>query len=460
MGFCFGARELSVVVFSILSTYILSFVFEGQVLYDLFALSSYDCGYVPFAIILCHFVGLLCGFFIRNAAAAKRVITGGCALALLFTAPFLFAPQWIWSVLLAFSALATGAAVAAWGWFLKSCTPRSERIKSCADVLILSNVLMIATNVTSVFVSMRAALALLLLALAAALTLSLRLPTETVPKEEPCPETNLPRCMAYLCLFVVTITINSGLMYRVLNPAFAHLSSITVWYWAMPYIAALAVMRRLPLDKNRSGFLYIAMLMVVSSFVAFMFTGRGVSAYLLVNTLMLGACGIFDLFWWSTAGAMLDYSRNPAVTFGCCLAANVMGVLLGSVAGSAMSHFNVPEANIAVLALVIVCVTMAMLPLLNSRLVILLACQQPPADVPACAEQPSSDADTKSAVILTARETSILNSLLAGKTNKVIAEEFRLSENTIKTHVKNIYAKHNVSSRMELILKLHGKSPQ
>ena len=417
MGFCFGARELSVVVFSILSTYILSFVFEGQVLYDLFALSSYDCGYVPFAIILCHFVGLLCGFFIRNAAAAKRVITGGCALALLFTAPFLFAPQWIWSVLLAFSALATGAAVAAWGWFLKSCTPRRERIKSCADVLILSNVLMIATNVTSVFVSMRAALALLLLALAAALTLSLRLPTETVPKEEPCSETNPPRCMAYLCLFVVTITINSGLMYRVLNPAFAHLSSITVWYWAMPYIAALAVMRRLPLDKNRSGFLYIAMLMVVSSFVAFMFTGRGVSAYLLVNTLMLGACGIFDLFWWSTAGAMLDYSRNPAVT-------------------------------------------MAMLPLLNSRLVILLACQQPPADVPTCTEQQSSDADTKSAVILTARETSILNSLLAGKTNKVIAEEFRLSENTIKTHVKNIYAKHNVSSRMELILKLHGKSPQ
>ena len=46
---------------------------------------------------------------------------------------------------------------------------------------------------------------------------------------------------------------------------------------------------------------------------------------------MLGACGIFDLFWWSILGEMLDYSDNPAQPFGIGLSANVFGVLCGGV---------------------------------------------------------------------------------------------------------------------------------
>ena len=39
---------------------------------------------------------------------------------------------------------------------------------------------------------------------------------------------------------------------------------------------------------------------------------RNTSGYLIVDTLMLGACGIFDLFWWSILGEMLDHSDNPS----------------------------------------------------------------------------------------------------------------------------------------------------
>jgi hypothetical protein len=35
-----------------------------------------------------------------------------------------------------------------------------------------------------------------------------------------------------LCLFVFIITINSGLMYQVINPAFEHLTGLVSWYWA------------------------------------------------------------------------------------------------------------------------------------------------------------------------------------------------------------------------------------
>lgn len=52
---------------------------------------------------------------------------------------------------------------------------------------------------------------------------------------------------------------------------------------------------------------------------------------------------------------------------------------------------------------------------------------------------------------LTEREREITELLLKGLTYKMIASELFLSENTIKTHIKNIYAKFNIKSKMELI---------
>ncbi|HBK53503.1 MAG TPA: helix-turn-helix transcriptional regulator, partial [Syntrophomonas wolfei] len=52
---------------------------------------------------------------------------------------------------------------------------------------------------------------------------------------------------------------------------------------------------------------------------------------------------------------------------------------------------------------------------------------------------------------LTEREQEVLRLILGGKTNKAIAAELFISENTVKTHVKNIYSKYNVSSRAEII---------
>ncbi|MCS6906950.1 MAG: helix-turn-helix transcriptional regulator [Anaerolineales bacterium] len=59
---------------------------------------------------------------------------------------------------------------------------------------------------------------------------------------------------------------------------------------------------------------------------------------------------------------------------------------------------------------------------------------------------------------LTNREWEVLKLLLQGKANKRIAWELGISERTVEFHLKNIYAKFGVSSRIELVLKL-GKLP-
>lgn len=58
---------------------------------------------------------------------------------------------------------------------------------------------------------------------------------------------------------------------------------------------------------------------------------------------------------------------------------------------------------------------------------------------------------------LSQREEEVVELLLQGKSNKQIAAALHISERTVEFHLKNIYAKCKVNSRVELILEL-GKS--
>jgi DNA-binding CsgD family transcriptional regulator len=59
---------------------------------------------------------------------------------------------------------------------------------------------------------------------------------------------------------------------------------------------------------------------------------------------------------------------------------------------------------------------------------------------------------------LSAREQEVVNLLLEGKSNKLIASALGISNRTVEFHLKNVFNKLQVSSRTELILKL-GISP-
>lgn len=55
---------------------------------------------------------------------------------------------------------------------------------------------------------------------------------------------------------------------------------------------------------------------------------------------------------------------------------------------------------------------------------------------------------------LSSREREVANLLLEGKSNKLIASSLEISESTVEFHLKNIYTKFQVASRMELVIKL------
>jgi DNA-binding CsgD family transcriptional regulator len=203
----------------------------------------------------------------------------------------------------------------------------------------------------------------------------------------------------------------------------------------VPYIVALAIMRNLPMKANRSRILYIGMAMIMGAFISFMLLGRNTSDYLIVDTLMLGACD------------------NPAQTFGIGLSANVFGVLCGGVLGMAVTSMGLPGAEVAVIALTVVCVTLVMLPPLNHQLVLLLKSHAYLAAYDNMSQSQQTDIvrQVKTLDPLTVREQEVLQLILSGKSNREIARALFISENTVKTHARSIFSKYDVSSRAELI---------
>ncbi len=57
------------------------------------------------------------------------------------------------------------------------------------------------------------------------------------------------------------------------------------------------------------------------------------------------------------------------------------------------------------------------------------------------------------------REAEIIRKLITGRNNREIGEELFISQNTVKTHVRNIYRKLQVSNRVQLIHAIRKYSP-
>jgi len=92
-----NARRLSVAAFSFSFAYLLSFLFEGQVLYSLLDLYGIDADRYILAAIIAHFAGLFtCGLFVKSQAAARSMMLGGMGLCIAATIPFFFAPSSLW----------------------------------------------------------------------------------------------------------------------------------------------------------------------------------------------------------------------------------------------------------------------------------------------------------------------------------------------------------------------------
>lgn len=455
-------RSLSIISYCLFSTWLLSFLFEGQVLYSLIENAKIDGTALITLAVLTVFIGLLTsGFLVKRQAAVKMTMIISCIVcisgSLIFFLPF----SMLWYIAIITTAYFASLFIASWGFFFKIYFNAEERFKIVADVLIYSNVLMIIVNVLTVSMSAYIGLAITIIAILGALFTLFRLEAnpegQAFNKVNPTGSTQVISAISkpfiFLYMFILIITIDSGLMYQVVNPAFAHYGLLTTYYWAVPYILALLILRNLNAGIKKAYILYVAIVMIGIAYISFMWLDRSITSYLIINTLMLGAFGVCDLFWWSILGSYLDYHDNAAQIFGAGLSMNVLGVLLGGIIGNKITSVESHYLLASVIALVVVFTALIILPVLNFQLNRHLKDHEFLMKFTGVEEreQGMDIINFKVDKQLTEKETEVVKLLLKGYTYKVIAKNLFISENTIKYHIKNIYQKLNINNKMELI---------
>ncbi len=447
-------KKLSTFIFILFFGWLLSFPFEGRVLSELAIEAKLTGNLHVFFSILAHGLGLATsGIFVKEKGPTKRSLKIILVLCILGSLVFYLPFSGLWYLSLGLISLLAGFFVGWLGFYFKKFSSPQERLQLAADVLIYSNILMLLNNVLTEYTSPLLGLSMAIGFLVVAFLL--------LPRLESCKweqgslhqeRGNIASPLFFLCLFILIITINSGFMYQVVTPSFAHLRFLTSFYWALPYIGAILIMRYLPIKTNRAYLFYVALIMNGVSFLLFMFFDRSASSYLLIDTLMLGAFGICDLFWWTILGSFLDYTTNPAQVLGMGLSMNVLGVLVGAVAGD-WAILAGGRAIVPLISLVVIFGTIIIVPLLNSKLAAYLkehVFLVKFGEHPSCSLEQALQ-DFKSQKQLTNKEAEVIRWLLAGYTYKAIAEALLISENTLRYHIKNIYQKLNINSKMELI---------
>jgi len=444
-------RNRAVLVHSLFSSWMLSLIFEGQIFQYLAKEYNFEVGSIITASSAAMFLGLLAGgFIIKTKLHAKRLFLFSYPFFAALSLIFFFSPSLLWAIGIIAGSLISGCCVAAWGFYFKTVSKKNERLKTAADVLIISNILMIILNSATINISTYVGLSLSIIILIFAFMIALKLPSDfnesyRYKKEE---SLSISTLLLFFYLFIVILTINSGLMYHVVNPAFEHLTALISWYWAVPYVGAILILRNFSGKIKSSYILYVAIAMIGLSFVAFITLDRSATSYFIINTLMLGSYGVYDLFFWSILGEMLNYHENPAKILGIGLSANVFGVALGGLIGNNLIANNLRSLSPSLLAFAIVCITLVLLPPLNKHLSSLLKGQTFLTEFIEMPESKQKSEIDKLSTFgnLSEREKQVASLLLQGKTYKTIAAELFISENTVKYYVKNIYSKFNIQS--------------
>ncbi len=439
-------RRMLIIIISLLGAWIISFPYEGQLLYTLAKNYGIESSGLLDISLAMQVVGLISGgIFIKTLKAARKIIICAIPVCILCTVTFFFPSYEVWLVTLTLCSALAGICIAAFGYFIKNFVTPDNRFRTAAELLINMNILKMLINNISLYVSIQTGFAFTILMLGAAWYLTFKIPfikDERTDIRVFDRKTGL-NVLILLFLFVFFIAINFGISIETINPHFEYLGWLTNWYWLLPYLGTAFIIRSLKNTDDRRNMLYIALGMTGLSFILFLALNHSVISYLLINTATEAGCAVCDIFWYSILFEMLEMGKSPAKILCVGFSAIMTGVLFGKII--AKNYPTISGVDLSIVSMAVICITLFIIPVLHKLLSKMI--------------RKNAIADTAETNIielpdcidtLTEREKQIAALLLKGRTCKLIAAELYLSENTVKTHIRNIYSKLGVKRKSEL----------
>lgn len=439
--------------------WLLSFPFYGPVLYQ--AAPELTVKGISLVLIFIFFhvmAFILGGLLLKKTDRWYHILL--CSLVVTLAANLALAlpyPQ-LWPLVMIVFGVSSSLYILGWSSFFSLGLHIKGRIKIMAAVIILSNLVFFLLNLLVKVLPLNVVVLAPCIPLIIALVVLLRFPFPPAQVlQRPTLSLQLPNpLLLILSLFIFILYINGGFMYRIMLPALKVDVPFYSYYRFFLYILVLMVIYLYHKQIKRHIFLYTGVSLLGLAFVSFALLGQGTAGLLITSGLVEAAFALLDLFFWITVGSLSFIYGAPFAFFGFTMAATTGSIFLGDLIANQLLHIGETHRLVtAIFAAANIFLAVTVMPWLNQRIDENLSrVLQKEGESTSSPEEISLDRLTRYLLpgeTLTPREKEIALLILQGLTNKDIARQLFISENTVKTHLKNIYQKFGVTKKKDLL---------
>ena len=259
----------------------------------------------------------------------------------------------------------------------------------------------------------------------------------------------------FYILFVV-VYISGGFTYAGIFPKFEPFVFISKYYNVQPLFLTVVFAGLIADRIGRKSMLYIGFGMVGLSFISFMMSTSGLS-YFLTQTFTQIGWGFINTYVWVVSADLSIYYKRPTIAargVSFMLAGTVIGAFVANVFDtlnlSNDAHYAAATLAPLFVALIIISMVPETLRIETQRLLSLNVKKSGRDTV----YEEKILIDHEKLDILTNREREIAQLIIQGYTRKEICNQLSISINTLKTHIRHIYRKLDVTSKASLMDKL------
>ncbi len=461
-------KKLSLFIVTIMPLYfgwLLSFPYYGPVLHSA-GPDNLPANTLSLLFITFHAgTYLFCGFLLKNSGYWYKLMTYSLAATLL-TSLFLFLPfDWLWPLGMAMLGISSTFFILGWCSLYSLYAPIKRRFQLMAAVIIWANVIFIIFNLLQKILIPQLLLAVILVPLLILLVILLKIPINFIHSPQRVKSSFSAPAMPLIiiCFFIIVLYLNGGLMYRVIMPEIEMGLPYYTYYRYLFYVLVVFLMFRFGKNIEQKITLYFAISSLGLAFISFAIFNSTFLGFMVTGSLIEGAFALLDLFVWTTLASLAFIYRAPFQFFGLGLAANTSSIVIGNIIGSRLL-LSIDDYHFlaAALASSTIFISLMIMPWLHHHIEkrYYIAQQIDDSwsdDIEAANPYNNLKQYLVQGQYLTRREEEITKLMLQGLTNKQVANNLSISENTVKSHLKNIYVKFGVHKKRDLVILAHKK---
>lgn len=416
--------------------WLLTFLYNGPLLHYAFNNSQLNTSILALTYILIPgIISIIISFNIKNDIDYKRLINIsiiGCIIGSILLLYFhQYIPNLIIFIITGILGVLSVLFISGWGYLFTKTIKTRNMIVTMGLTIALGKSILSINQILNIYELYNIIIVLIFSSLLVSLYFSNKIENNFI-KKNPVKYSFKPILILGLSMFFVNVS--GG---YILSLTFQQLDNDTSFFIIdiLIYLSIsiyLIIKKRL---KNENNYATISLTILGTGLIILLSLGSNLLfvAYIFISFAYI----LIDILLWSIVGRIGTYTNNPYKVFFFVMGFNLISVFTGNIIFVLIS-----DSNISIL----ICAITVMISFVLIQLLYTNFYKMATEHIKINEYIVSIDTST-----LTNRESEIVKLLCLNYKNKDIANQLFISENTLKTHTKNIYGKLGVHNKKELI---------